>query len=720
MPTILISNNTIKGYAGSELVTIDLAIEFKLRGYDVTIATFGKDASVVRSLDGLDVKWLDLNIEQVNAEKIIFDVIWAHHFTTLDAILIDLEISAAAIIFSSLSPYESLESPPAYAPQLSLILANSEETKNQLLDYGLPLDMVHVFPNPVAREWFCVAKAASNSRLRKLAIVSNHVVSELRDLVKHLQDLGVLVEIFGVEYNFVQVTPALLAGFDCIVTIGRTVQQAMVLGLPVYCYDRFGGPGYLNVDNFEKAGLFNYSGRCCGSFKSAEMMASELLHDYRSAVTSASNLQLIAREKYRLDTAVGNVLKIIAGEKIDFLAVSAALKLPSRMRRHLVNNDSNHLYAQLFLDNGVGISESTSLKVKLKSDQFSHGALEANLVFDLSENHNLVNLRFDPLNRCAVISINRAELLMPDGCVDLTERVKTNSKECLNNVHFFIDDDPQFFFTDTNFNGAICFKVFLTYHAVGVQALKKFIDQYDSSFIMPINITESALDYNQILQKVITHKEKSFAPIQKELLMRIDEVAIINQKIRKIDEVISRVDQENHEREQHHLGQLTQVRQQIEARLLQLAEREKASSELLQQTQQAHEQQKSEQGRAHAEREQHHLGQLTQARQQIEAQLLQLAEREKASSELLQEMQQAQTHQINALSQQQADREQAHNKQLAANEAELLSQRSRWAETQRVDALAIDELRRELNAMRSTRSWRWTAGLRGLTALLKR
>ena len=825
MPTILLSNNTIKGYAGSELVTLDLAAEFIHRGYDVTIATFGKDSAVVKSLDELGVKWLDLNTEQPNVEKIVFDLIWAHHFTTLDAILMDFEITAKAIIFSSMSPYEPLESPPTYASQLSLVLANSEETRNQLLHYGLPLSMMHVFPNPVAREWFTVAKTASSFSLRKVAVVSNHVADELQDAIKYLQALGVLVEIFGVEHNFKQVTPTLLASFDCVVTIGRTVQQAMVLGLPVYCYDRFGGPGYLRTENFEKAGLFNYSGRCCECFKTAEEIATELVDGYQSAATAAPELQLIAHEKYRLDSAVSQVLEIIADNTLDLSIVSTALKLPLRIRKHTKKSEPNQLFAQLFLDNGPGFLESTSIRIPLNGIRASQSSRD--LVFDLPDNHSLVNLRFDPLNAYAVITIHRAELLGPEGSVDLTDCIMTNAKDCSDNTHFFTDDDPQIIFADATFNGATHLKVSLTYQATGSEALKKFITQHEMRFASLMNVADSEQNYNQISQQLIENQAKSFTPIKEELIARIHEIASLNQQTSKRDEEISRINQANVQREQVHLAQLRQARQQIEAQLLQLVEREKVFSEQLQQLQLAHEQQKNEQSREHAEREQAHLVQLGQARQQIETQLLQLTEREKAFSEQLLKLQQAheqqkneqsrehaerektqlsqltlarqqidaylveltkrektyaqhlqeiqqtherqtheqghkhaerekahiaqlalarqklethllklaererafseqlqkmqQTHeqQTSTQSQQHAEREQTLNDQLAARQHELRSQINRWAETEKAHALAVNDLHRELDAIRSTCSWRWTAPLRNLAAMLE-
>lgn len=126
-----------------------------------------------------------------------------------------------------------------------------------------------------------------------------------------------------------------------------------------------------------------------------------------------------------------------------------------------------------------------------------------------------------------------------------------------------------------------------------------------------------------------------------------------------------------------------------------------------------------------AEREQAHLAQLALAQHELEAHLLKLAEREKTYSQQLQEIQQAHLAQL-ALAQQKlethllklAEREQALNAQLHAKQDELQSLTNRWAETDKAQTQVLNQLHRELDAMRATYSWRLTAPLRSLAALL--
>ena len=115
-----------------------------------------------------------------------------------------------------------------------------------------------------------------------------------------------------------------------------------------------------------------------------------------------------------------------------------------------------------------------------------------------------------------------------------------------------------------------------------------------------------------------------------------------------------------------------------------------------------------------AEREQAYLAQLALAQQKLETQQLHLAEREKTYTQQLLQIQQTHDEQ----SCQQAEHVQALYAQLLAGRDELQNLTNRWTETDKAQALAITQLHRELDAMRTTYSWRWTAPLRSLAALL--
>lgn len=782
MPTILISNNTVKGYAGSELATLELAAEFTHRGYEVSIATFGKDAVVVKAFDDLNVKWIDLNIEQTIHENTVFDLIWAHHFTTLDAILIDMKITANAIIFSSMSPYEPLEAPPTYAAQLSLILANSDETKRKLLSYGLPEKIIHIFPNPVAKEWFKHSNSPSNKKLTKLAIVSNHVADELKEAIKHLETRGVAVEIFGIEHSYRHVTPELLADFDCVITIGRTVQQAMVFGLPIYCYDRFGGPGYIKIENVEKACAFNYSGRCCEIVKTPENIADEVIDGYQSSLAEIPKLKKFAREKYRLDSAIDQVLKIIDNDNVELKNLSTALQLPARMRAQAKNSKIDQLFAQLFLDYGNGFSESTSLKTSL--NQIQNSGISSELYFEIPQEQSLINLRLDPINKCSVIKIHRVELFRKEGATELTACIKSNAKYNSDNTHYFTTNDPQITFENVDFNGSKKINISLTYQAIESEDLLASIARHEAHISGGPDRSAADKNLEKISALIIDQQKTTFRAVKDELTALANDVVSAcresgksnqdglahqqsslahliesNQKLEthlldsaerekalssQLEMLIEKYEEQKDvqrrhsvEQQQIYLTHLEQARKQIQGHLIDIAELEKTFAAKLQDLHAAHDVERRTQHdqfaeqekilhaqlkdahqkiEAHlillTEQEKSHASQLDKEKQKIEIHLMGLAKREKYFSEQLQKNLQAYEQQSRVQYQQHAEQEKALIDQLNAKQQELLNQTNQLAKTKAEHAIAIGELQDELNNMRSTASWRWTAPLR--------
>ena len=56
-------------------------------------------------------------------------------------------------------------------------------------------------------------------------------------------------------------TPEVLAPYDAVVTIGKTVQYALSMGIPAYVYDHFGGVGWLDEDSLEPELHWAFSGQ---------------------------------------------------------------------------------------------------------------------------------------------------------------------------------------------------------------------------------------------------------------------------------------------------------------------------------------------------------------------------------------------------------------------------------------------------------------------------
>jgi len=199
-----------------------------------------------------------------------------------------------------------------------------------------------------------------------------------------------------------------------------------------------------------------------------------------------------------------------------------------------------------------------------------------------------------------------------------------------------------------------------------------------------------------------------------------NQVVLINltQQFRSLETQVLKAHQSATQSEQTQRDQLAQARQQIETQLQQLAEREKAFGQQLQALQEAHEQRINEQGQELAQREQTQRDQLAQARQQVEAQLQHQAEREKAFGLQLEDLRDthALRYGIQNINHEQCV--QTLNAKIVFQENQLKTQTQQLKDKTNEQFLALDKLRFEINNMHGNWTWRFTAPLRILSALI--
>src|SRR5690606_31689494 len=79
-------------------------------------------------------------------------------------------------------------------------------------------------------------------------------------------------------------------------------------GKPVYCYDHFGGPGWLSASNFEVAEYFNFSGRDTPVRKSPQEIATELIDGSSKASRFVMEMQHSIRDRYSLNFLLANLI----------------------------------------------------------------------------------------------------------------------------------------------------------------------------------------------------------------------------------------------------------------------------------------------------------------------------------------------------------------------------------------------------------------------------
>ncbi|GHA06352.1 hypothetical protein [Oceanisphaera arctica] len=440
MISVLVTNQFLRDFTGSELACLDLAGAFLRRGWLVTLACFEHDEPLARQVRELGIAPVLLD----TLEPAHFDLIWAHHFTTLDYCLLELGITAERVIFSSLSPYEPLESPPLCADRVNLFLANSPETRATLLEMGLAAERVALFSNPVSEAFFEHRPGPPAERPR-LALVSNHVPPELKAALPLLAERGVEVTLFGKEGRFELVTPALLGEFDGVISIGRTVQYGLAMGLPVFCYDHFAGPGWLSPANIERAAEYNFSGRCSPTARSAAQLADALVDGFAVARQVADGFVALARDRYHLGECLTEVLSRAEQPPLppstDCYRV-IALRQREYMRRA---RQPQTLHTRLYIDQGAGFCEQHQTSREL-TPPYARTRLQFAL-HEAGQQGQVRALRLDPLDAPCVVRLRSMVLLHNGTRQELAARVTSNALWREDECYYFLTRDPQWWLT---------------------------------------------------------------------------------------------------------------------------------------------------------------------------------------------------------------------------------------------------------------------------------
>jgi hypothetical protein len=343
--TILIMNQFLKDFSGSEIAVYDVAKEFINLGFKVTLGSFKFTSPLKDLFDELDCDFIDLNtLTEKDDDK--FDIIWAQHFTTLDKILLETKILSNFVIFSSLSPYEALESPPLSAEKVNLFLANSFETKEKLIEMGLFEESIYLLPNPISDDFFKISNNYSGE-LKRIAVVSNHIPEEIRETIIYLKNDGLDVVLYGVEGIFELITPSILEQYDAVITIGRTIQYSLAKGLPVYCYDRFGGCGWITSSNIEEAAKFNFSGRCTNRKLTVNEIVKEIKENYNIAKSNINSNREFAQKNYKLGSHLETILSHYQNNKVNF-SINFFKNIALRQRKYFINNSDFFLIQDLW------------------------------------------------------------------------------------------------------------------------------------------------------------------------------------------------------------------------------------------------------------------------------------------------------------------------------------------------------------------------------------
>lgn len=290
MKRILITQSQLRNYSGSEIVTLELIEHFTQEGWDVTVFTHYLDDPIKSDIEACAPRIITASSsDSAELDPKDFDVVWIHHHTITSDFLRKLDNTAKkpTVIFHHMSSSEPLEAPLFFSIEKKLahcIAYNSQETQHILHEkMGIQKNIANeiIFDNP-APDRFLDSKSSLKEKdtLERVAVISNHPPEEVLAAVELLKDKGVSIDVIGRKGGEItRVTPDLLTDYDAVVTIGKTVQYGIAANIPVYCYDRFGGPGFINTRNYDKAHWHNFSGRGY-SKKTARAIMGEISGNY--------------------------------------------------------------------------------------------------------------------------------------------------------------------------------------------------------------------------------------------------------------------------------------------------------------------------------------------------------------------------------------------------------------------------------------------------------
>jgi len=102
----------------------------------------------------------------------------------------------------------------------------------------------------------------------------------------------------------------------------------------------------------------------------------------------------------------------------------------------LYKQEKTPRYAQLFLDIGEGYGEHIET-IRLKEDEE-----DTCLEFDISRYNSIIGMRFDPINRCAIIRIDECILTYKNGMTKEVSHKVSNAQITDNKVEYFTTYDP--------------------------------------------------------------------------------------------------------------------------------------------------------------------------------------------------------------------------------------------------------------------------------------
>lgn len=464
--TILLTNLFLASRTGSELHIIELAGYFTSKGWDVTIYTLSYAYPLQKESEKIGAKVVVFGNEHQLQKH--YDVLYAQHKRVSEYLAAIPGLTFDRVIVSVLGIVTEEEALPYFTKDADAVVFVSDEAKDHFKSNEALLNKKKfVFPNTAASEYFDAFDQARSENListsndegvmdiaaafpRRIAVISNHMPLELQDLATIVAEKNAqtVIDFYGYESVSVEITPALIKSYDLIISIGRTAQLALAAGTPYYCYDIFGGPGFIEPKDMARHAYHNFSGRSEPTKRSGDELYADISLRFRGAVQQLDANRRYAKDNFSFDSKTDELHNIVCSiePRTRSLANDMAAALIEIYRNRCIEfqqmDEQHYGRAQIFysLDSQIkDPTEERSFKFKYRYNN------RIVITADEIGFPDASFIRFDPDEAYSVCSYDQ----------DLV--TTSNAAALLDGDYYFISTDPMLYLKeDTTHIDFVC------------------------------------------------------------------------------------------------------------------------------------------------------------------------------------------------------------------------------------------------------------------------
>jgi len=364
MKQALVLTNHIRAWGGSEILALEVA-DILSKRFQVTVCANVVSKDIYSLYKDTKISILE-NPSEVDMRD--FNFIWAQHLVLPLCQGFDcLEKFSGSLNSIHLSPYEPFElAALAFTRDIGAnIVANSAETSTRIKELLKHETYIYNLNNAAPEIFFEQNKNVKKQfRPKKICVVSNHIPRELSVALKQLRKEGLTITEFGMKQkNYRRISKEDIQDHDVIISIGKTVQYGILSRRPVFCYDRFGGPGYITSTNVCNALSYNFSGRCCNRILTPEDLKKEILTGFEACHAEVNYLAELYKHKFSLEEFIEKLLTKNTILKANVVEIGPIAEMAKLIRKHHISS----LKRRYQSDGSLHIGKSSFVKRAIRN-----------------------------------------------------------------------------------------------------------------------------------------------------------------------------------------------------------------------------------------------------------------------------------------------------------------------------------------------------------------